>query len=101
MNFSIYLRLLRMNHHNEIKIKEKYKYREFMLSNNWMEPTQSHAGPESSPDSPLIFSTTITGDYFKITGSGRSALFDFRWRLLPIAVSTLALIVSFLAYLKK
>lgn len=101
MNFSIYLHLLRMNHRKEIKVKEKYKYREFMLNNNWMEPTQSHAGPENPENSSVIFSTTVTGDYFKITSSGRSALFEFRWRLLPIAISTLALIVSFLAYLKK
>lgn len=101
MNFLIYLHLLRMNHRQEIKIKEKYKYRDFMLNNNWMEPTRSYAGPESPENSSVIFSKTIIGDYFKITSSGRSALFEFRWRLLPIAISILALIVSFLAYLKK
>jgi len=96
LGISIFIKLIKANLHSDIKISSSYKYRDYMLSNNWIQPTS----PILKRNGPFTVEKSI-GESFEITSSGKSALFKFSWTLIPILISTIALITSVTALLKS
>lgn len=93
MNLSMWIRLLIMNIKGSLKISDHYKYRDYMFDKNWIEPLEWIDTTEGA------FSNREPGAKFKIKDDGREALFAFDWKLIPILISLLALIISAIALL--
>lgn len=93
MNLSMWIRLLVMNSKGSLKISNHYKYRDYMFGKNWIEPLEWIESKDGA------FSTRKPGAKVEITEVGREALFAFDWKLIPILISLLALIISAIALL--
>lgn len=96
MNSSIYLKLLIANIFKKVKISEKYKHLDLLLSEGLVEQLTDGTWGEVAG-----FPAMNYGNHYVITIEGKKTLFTFQSSLITRILSVIAIIISVLSYLKK